>query len=89
MLHTISNSVIDIELIGPNDAVLFWQNGIVLATKDNAILSKILTKTSHCYALNDDIIARGLSSLIDENITIIDMKGIISLTTLYYPQIKW
>jgi len=29
------NSNIDIDLIDANDAVLFWQNGVLLALKDN------------------------------------------------------
>ncbi|WP_392563491.1 sulfurtransferase complex subunit TusB [Orbus wheelerorum] len=89
MLHTVSNSNIDIELINADDAVLFWQNGVILAIKNNQQLITILAKTSHCYVLDNDIIARGLTPLIDERITIINMDEVIALTERYYPQMKW
>lgn len=89
MLHTISNSTIDTEMINPNDAVLLWQNGVILAIKDHPILNAILAKTSHCYVLNNDIFARGLMRLIDERVSIIDMKMVISITEKYSPQLIW
>ncbi|WP_392559054.1 sulfurtransferase complex subunit TusB [Orbus mooreae] len=89
MLHTISDSAIDIELITPNDAVLFWQNGVILTIKDNVILNAILAKTTLCYVLDNDIMARGLAPLIDPRLTIIDMEMVVSLTEHHYPQMKW
>lgn len=89
MLHTISNSAIDIELISPNDAVLFWQNGVALALKDSSILKHISAKTKLCYGLDNDITARGLAHLIDPKLIIIDMNTVISLTEKHYPQMKW
>jgi len=89
MLHTVSNSNIDIDLIDANDAVLFWQNGVLLALKDNPKLIAILAKTSQCYALDNDILARGLTPLIDKHITIVSMDDAVTLTVSHYPQIKW
>lgn len=89
MLHTVSNSSIDVDLVNMNDAVLFWQNGVILAIKDNPILMAILAKTPHCYALDNDILARGLMSLVDSQVTVVSMLDVISLTELHHPQMKW
>lgn len=88
-LHTIANNTIDVDMIRPDDAVLFWQNGVILALSDNAILNKIIEKTQNCYILDNDIIARGLTHLIDAQVKIIDMKQVINLTVQYYPQMAW
>lgn len=89
MLHTISNTHIDVDLINTNDTVLFWQNGVILAIEGNPILMAILAKTSQCYALDNDILARGLTQLTDRRITIIDMAKVVLLTEHNHPQIKW
>lgn len=89
MLHTISESTIDIEMIGANDAVLFWQSGVILALRDNIILKEILNKTKHCYILDNDVVARGLTALIDERLQRINMDEVVKLTEIYYPQMKW
>lgn len=88
-LHTIANNTIDVDMIRSNDAVLFWQNGVILALSDNAILNKIIEKTQNCYILDNDIIARGLTHLIDSQVKIIDIKQVINLTVQYYPQMAW
>ncbi|RKS84487.1 tRNA 2-thiouridine synthesizing protein B [Orbus hercynius] len=89
MLHTIANSTIDIDLINANDAVIFWQNGVILTMNNTPILQAILTKTDHCYALDNDITARGLTSLIDSRVKIVNMDKVVALTACYYPQMKW
>lgn len=89
MLHTVSNSNIDVSLVNINDTVLFWQNGVILAIKDNPILMAILAKTSNCYALDNDILARGLTQLIADQIAVVSMADVVSLTEIHHPQMKW
>lgn len=89
MLHTISNSTIDIERINSHDAVVFWQNGVTLALKNHILLNAILAKTGHCYVLDSDVVARGLNPLLDSRVTIVDMSTIVTLSATYYPQMKW
>ncbi|WP_392563025.1 sulfurtransferase complex subunit TusB [Orbus sturtevantii] len=89
MLHTVSSSNLDVDLINANDAILFWQDGVILALENNQKLITILTKTSKCYALDNDILARGLTPMIDKRIAIINMEQVIALTQHYYPQMKW
>lgn len=92
MLHTISTSIqssINLELISCNDVVLFWQNGVTIALKNDGLLEHILAKTQQCYVLNNDIVARGLTDLVDSRVQIIDMIQAVELTATYSPQINW
>ena len=50
MLHTIATanqSTIDPMLISAQDAVLFWQNGVIMCCQDNPTLNTILQNTHH------------------------------------------
>ena len=76
-------------MILPNDIILFWQNGVILTLRDNAIIKQIKTITPHCYALESDLAARGLTQLVDSEIKIIDMLKVVKLTEKYSPQIAW
>lgn len=90
MLFTISSSHnIDIDLIDEQDAVLFWQNGVVLAMREQSLLQQIISRTQYCYVLDSDIIARGLGDLIDARLQVINMQDVVNLTAQYHPQIKW
>ncbi|WP_294845112.1 sulfurtransferase complex subunit TusB [uncultured Gilliamella sp.] len=92
MLHTISTanqSIIDTQLISDQDAVLFWQNGVMLARQHIPLLDEIVKKTPYCFALDSDIAARGLIALIDARISIINMQQTVELTAKYHPQLNW
>ena len=92
MLHTITTanqSIIDPKLISAQDAVLFWQNGVIIACQNNPILNAVLQNTQHCYVLDSDIHARGLKEQIDPRVEIINMQQVVDLTVNYYPQINW
>ncbi|WP_085247641.1 sulfurtransferase complex subunit TusB [Gilliamella mensalis] len=92
MLHTISTanqSAIDPQLISDQDAVLFWQNGVVLALQNNPLLNDIINKTKYCYIINSDIEARGLSKIIDSRLKIINMQQAVELTAHHFPQMNW
>lgn len=85
-LHTVANNFVDIEMILPNDVILFWQDGVILALQDSQILTKI---TCQCYALDQDLAARGLINFVDQKIKIINISQFVELTAKYYPQLAW
>lgn len=92
MLHTISTtnqSTINPQLISQHDAVLFWQNGVIIALQNNPLLDDIISKTAHCYIINNDVEARGLFQFIDPRLKIINMQQAVELTAIYYPQMNW
>ncbi|MCX8656274.1 sulfurtransferase complex subunit TusB [Gilliamella sp. B2894] len=92
MLHTISTanqSTVNTQFISQHDAVLFWQNGVIIALKNNPLLDDIIEKTAHCYIINNDIQARGLLPFIDPRVKIINMQQTVELTAINYPQMNW
>ncbi|OCG19877.1 MULTISPECIES: sulfurtransferase complex subunit TusB [unclassified Gilliamella] len=92
MLHTISTanqSTIDLQLISAQDTVLFWQNGVILAIQNNPLFNDIINKTKHCYIIDNDIEARGLSKIIDSRLKIINMQQVVELTANHFPQMNW
>ncbi|WP_294613502.1 sulfurtransferase complex subunit TusB [uncultured Gilliamella sp.] len=92
MLHTITtanHSLINPQLISAQDAVLFWQDGVIISLQNNSLLNVILEKTTNCYILDSDIIARGLEPFIDPRLKIINMQQVVELTTQYFPQMNW
>jgi tRNA 2-thiouridine synthesizing protein B len=92
MLHTISTAnplALDPQQISAQDAILFWQNGVILAIKNTPLLNDIISKTAHCYIINSDIQARGLNDIIDSRLKIINMQQVVELTANYFPQINW
>lgn len=91
LLHTISSSHLNlnIELLNSDDAVLFWQDGVILSLKSSSLLTDIHTKTTQLYALDLDLKARGLDELVSDSITIVTLDQVVKLTEQYYPQIAW
>ncbi|MDF7666759.1 sulfurtransferase complex subunit TusB [Orbaceae bacterium ESL0727] len=92
MLHTLSTTNtarINLPNITENDVVLFWQNSVILALQGHPFLDAMLKKTSHCYILESDMVARGLTELIDNRVKIITMLEVVQLTASHPPQINW
>jgi tRNA 2-thiouridine synthesizing protein B len=92
MLHTITTmnqSTIDPKLILAQDAVLFWQNGVLMACTNTPILNTILQNTQYCYVLDNDVKARGLKALIDSRVKVISLQQAVDLSVNYFPQMNW
>lgn len=88
MLYTLSQSHYDLtELrtllsrVSDSDAVLLWQNGVLLAVKFPQIFAKI----KHVYVLKNDLTARGLAC----DIPSLDLVELVQLTETYFPQVAW
>lgn len=94
MLHTLSHSLNQIDvhhftaMISDSDVVLLWQDGVTAGIKHTQ-LSALLDKKHMIYALDNDVLARGLTDLMDNRIQIIDMEMCIKLTAENAPQIAW
>ncbi|MDG2953827.1 sulfurtransferase complex subunit TusB [Bisgaard Taxon 10/6] len=91
MLYTFSESVYDsveleryFQLLTDRDAVVLWQNGVVLLLK----YPHLFTKNSvPCYVMEDDIRARGLKNMIPPFVNLISMSEFVTLTEQFSPQI--
>ncbi|WGE89132.1 sulfurtransferase complex subunit TusB [Actinobacillus arthritidis] len=63
-----------------NDAVVLWQDGVLLAVK----YPQLFTKVNNIFLLSNDIEARGLTIL---NYQSISLSDLINITEKYHPQI--
>jgi len=88
MLYTLSKAQYDLnELnqilaqITENDALVLWQDAVLLAVKSPQIFSKV----THLFILASDLEARGLNSLV--NHPSISLSELVNITEKYYPHI--
>lgn len=65
------------------DAVLLWQDGVLLAVKYPDLFAKCI---ANCYALELDLNARNLAELIPSKVRSISMAFLVELTEHYTPQ---
>ena len=65
------------------DAVLLWQDGVLLAVKYPDLFTKC---TANCYALELDLNARNLVEFIPSKVRSISMPFLVELTEHYTPQ---
>jgi len=65
------------------DAVLLWQDGVLLAVKYPDLFTKC---TANCYALELDLNARNLATFIPPKVRSISMPFLVELTEYYTPQ---
>ncbi|MDG2960920.1 sulfurtransferase complex subunit TusB [Bisgaard Taxon 10/6] len=91
MLYTFSESVYDsieleryFQLLTDRDAVVLWQNGVVLLLKYPHLFTK---NSASCYVMEDDIRARGLKNMIPSFVNLISMSEFVTLTEQFSPQI--
>lgn len=91
LLHTIHvhAPTIQFDLISDQDAVLLWQDGVLISLKNNPILAQLKQQTIHIYALENDLLARGLVDLIDQDVILTRLPEVVELTQSYFPQKCW
>ena len=72
--------------ITENDAVVLWQDGVLLAVKYGEMFTQC---KGQCFVLEQDILARNLTALLPENnqVRLISLADLVDLTAQYSPQI--
>ena len=71
--------------ITENDAVVLWQDGVLLAVKYGEVLTQC---KGQCFMLEQDILARNLTALLPNNkVRSISLTDFVDLTAQYSPQI--
>ena len=72
--------------ITENDAVVLWQDGVLLAVKYGEMLTQC--KKGQCFMLKQDVLARNLTALLSNNqVRSISLADLVDLTAQYSPQI--
>lgn len=85
--HTDTETLLAI--LTETDAVLLLQDGVTAAIKKTSFLTKLTASPAKIFALQPDIIARGLTHLIDPQIILIDYNGFVELTEEHSNQVVW
>ena len=73
--------------ITEKDAVVLWQNGVLLAVKYPNYFAKC---KGNCMILKQDILARNLTTLLPKNskIKLISIEELVGITENYSPQLS-
>lgn len=71
--------------ITENDAVVLWQDGVLLAVKYREMFTQC---KGQCFVLEQDVLARNLTALLPNNkVRSISLADLVDLTAQYSPQI--
>ena len=71
--------------ITENDAVVLWQDGVLLAVKYGEMFTQC---KGQCFVLEQDVLARNLTALLPNNkVRSISLTDLVDLTVQYSPQI--
>lgn len=95
MLYTLRHSPFACDLeallstVLPGDDLLLWQEGVIAGLEASAAQAALRASGLSLYALEADIIARGLSAYISPGITIIDYTDLVRLTEKHPQQMAW
>lgn len=93
MLYSLSQAIYDNEelqnilsSVTENDAVVLWQNGVLLAVKFPHYFND---SKGQCFALEDDILSRNLTALLpqESKVRLISMTDFVEITERYFPQL--
>ncbi|MGF1765097.1 sulfurtransferase complex subunit TusB [Aliivibrio kagoshimensis] len=96
MLHIISktstlndpmNQISD--YINPSDTILLTQDAIYLVYQNNAQLLSFIELGVSVYALEPDVLARGMDNTQSGLVNLIDFKGFVELTTSRNKSLSW
>ena len=92
-LHTISKTPTSnlltscLEAIAEDDGVLFLEDGVYYIWKD--IKDLIHTEQYECYALKEDILARGIEIDSIKGVSLVDYPAFVDLCEKYEKIINW
>lgn len=92
MLYTLSKAQYDsqeltalLAQLQPNDALLFWQDGVLQAVKN----PQLFANRKNVFALVQDLQARNLTAYLTANIEQVTLAQAVKLTEDFYPQLAW
>ena len=95
MLHTLHRSpwLTDfpalLRLVSEGDELLLLQDGVTAAVDGNRFLESLRNAPIKVYALNEDLIARGLVGQISNDTIPIDYTDFVRLTVKHTSQLAW
>lgn len=73
--------------MGPDDKLLLIEDGVIGALP--AQRERFDRVAGRLYALREDLASRGLHSLCDERVRVVDVEGFVSLTETCERTVSW
>ncbi|GLR07863.1 sulfurtransferase complex subunit TusB [Mixta theicola] len=95
MLHTLMSSPFQcdyyllLRMLQPDDDLLLMQDGVLAGLQNNRLLPQLLQSPARLWALEEDVVARGLTAQISSKITVIDYNDFVMLTVKQQQQMPW
>jgi len=95
MLHTLSRSpwqcdmAAMLRLLRAGDDLLLLSDGVTAALEKGPYIALLLSAPITLHALNEDIVARGLSGQISHSVVKVDYNDFVSLTVKNAVQLHW
>ena len=95
MLYTVSQSPFrtDIQsllnLLSPEDDILFTEDGVIAATEGNPLLQALIQSGQIPCVLREDAEARGLLPFLSGKVRITDYTGFVELTVTHTQHFAW
>ncbi len=95
MLYTLSRSPHTSDLASllltarAGDDLLLLQDGVIAGLAGTPALEKLLAAPLGLYALDVDVVARGLIAHFSDKITVIGYNAYVSLTVKHAQQLAW
>lgn len=95
MLHTLSRSPYQIDFdallrtMSDGDALLLLEDAVSAVVDGGAFLPRLVAANIEVYVLNEDVIARGLSTLLAVSVKTVDYGGFVDLTITHPTQMAW
>ncbi|OOF78940.1 hypothetical protein BKG96_04430 [Rodentibacter caecimuris] len=74
-----------LSLVTESDAVVLWQDAVLLMVKHPNYFKHC---KAHCFALEQDILARNLTALLpkENTVQLISLLDLVDITAEYFPQ---
>lgn len=97
-MHTVNRSPFQhstladcLKVIASNDVILLLEDGVYGALSSSPQWQSLspLVNSERCYALDDDLKARGIAEQISDEINIISMSEFVELSTQHNPIRSW
>ena len=97
LLHTVSKSPANSSALAsalrsalPGSHILLLEDGVYAALAGSAALAQLVDSSDiRCYALTEDVAARGLQDLLDPAIELVDYSGFVQLSVECHAVQSW
>lgn len=78
-----------LRIVKPRDDFIMLSDGVIAGLLNSPAECALRASSMMIYALENDIVARGLSDYLSDNIIIVSYKQFVKLTEKHSSQMRW